>query len=256
MSVDSIKSYLKTQNVRMVSLASVDSTSTYARNLVENGETSLLLVTADEQTHGRGRNGKSFCSSNKGSVYMSVVLHPCLPFADTVGITTAAAVAVSRAVKDVTGKSTDIKWVNDLYFERRKVCGILCEAIAEKGIVTGVIIGVGINLAECEFPDELSGIAGTLGCDASLRDSLVAAVADELFSLSFGALSEALLDEYRNKSLVIGKSIDYFVNGQKNTATAVGIDGYGGLVIRKDDGGEETLRSGEISVRVSPCALQ
>ncbi|MBQ5824938.1 MAG: biotin--[Clostridia bacterium] len=243
MSADNISNMLKTADVRTVCLESIDSTSTYARSLVDSGETSLLLVVADEQTGGRGRNGKSFYSSNKGSVYMSVVLHPCVPFADAVGVTTASAVAVSRAIEKVTGKSTEIKWVNDLYSGGKKVCGILCEAVGKNGNVSAVIIGVGINLADCEFPDELAGIADTLGCDASLRDSLIAAVADELFSLSFGALSEVLLDEYRRKSLVIGKCIDFYVNGQKNTATAVGIDECGGLIIRKDDGTQDVLRS-------------
>ncbi len=256
MSADKIAAKLKTQNVATFHFESVDSTNTYARNLIDNGEKSLLLVVADEQTGGRGRNGKSFYSSNKGSVYMTVVLHPCVPFSDAVGATTASAVAVSRAIESVTGKRTDIKWVNDLYFCEKKICGILCEAVGKNGSVSSVIIGVGINLADCKFPDELKGVAGSLGGDAALRDELVAAVADELFSISFGPLDEDLLEEYRGKSLVIGKRIDYFINGQKNTATAVGIDGYGGLIIRKDDGAQDILRSGEISVRVSQCALQ
>lgn len=251
MIVDVIAEKLKTNGVKIFCFDSVDSTNTFARKLVDSGEKSLLLIAADEQTGGRGRNGKSFYSGNQGSVYMSVVVHPDLPFEDSVGITTASAVAVSRAVESVTGKSTLIKWVNDLYFGSKKVCGILCEAVAKQGRVKAVIIGVGINLSDCDFPDELSGIAGTLGCDSSLKEELIAAVADELYSVSFGSLSESLLDVYRKKSLVIGKSIDYFINGQKNTATAVGIDGYGGLEIVKDDGTQDVLRSGEISVRLN-----
>ncbi len=251
MLADVITKHLKTEAVKTVCLESIDSTNTFARGMVNSGEKSLLLITADRQTGGRGRNGKSFYSENNGSVYMTVVVHPELTFEETVGITTASAVAISRAIESVTGKSTLIKWVNDLYYGGRKVCGILCEAVAEKGRVKSVIIGVGINLAECEFPDELNGIAGTLSCDPSLREELIAAVADELFSLNFGALDQKTLDEYRSKSLVIGKSIDYFINGQKNTATAVGIDGCGGLIVKNDDGTEDVLRSGEISVRLN-----
>lgn len=251
MLAETIAKKIKNPDVKVICLDSVDSTNTYARRLVDSGEASPLLIVADKQTHGRGRNGKSFYSSNNGSVYMTCVLHPCVTFADAVGITTSAAVAVSRAVESVTGKSVGIKWINDLYHNGRKVCGILCESVGKNGNVKSVIAGVGINLAECEFPEELNGIAGTLGCDSSLREQLVCAVADGLFSLNFGALDEKLLDEYRKKSIVIDKRIDYFINGQKNTATAVGIDGYGGLIIRKDDGTEDVLRSGEISVRVS-----
>ena len=182
---------------------------------------------------------------------MSVVLHPNLEFTDAVGITTAAAVAVSRAIEQVTDKITDIKWVNDLYYNGKKVCGILCEAVASKGIVSSVIVGVGINLAECSFPDELKDIAGTLGCDSLLRTQLVAAVADELFDVDFGEINEDILDEYRRKSMVIGKRIDYYINGEKNTATAVGIDAQGGLIIEKNDCSTDVLRSGEISLRLS-----
>ena len=251
LNVIDISRYLKTESVKVECLDLIDSTSTYARQLVNSGENELLLITADKQSGGRGRNGKSFYSLNEGSVYMSVVLHPNLVFTDTVGITTASAVAVSRAIELVTGKSTDIKWVNDLYYGGKKVCGILCEAIASKGIVTSVIVGVGINLAECRFPDELTEIAGALGCDSSLSAQLVAAVADELFALEFGELSDEILDEYRRKSLVIGKRIDYYVNGIKNTAAAVGIDAQGGLIIEDVNGCKDVLRSGEITLRLS-----
>ncbi len=246
-----VLSYIKTENVKVFCYDEIDSTSTLARQLVNDGEKNLLIITSDKQTGGRGRNGKSFYSLNDGSVYMSVALHPNLEFADAVGITTAAAVAVSRAIESVTGRVTDIKWVNDLYNCGKKVCGILCEAVASKGIVSSVIVGVGINLAECSFPDELKNIAGTLGCDSSLRAQLIAAVADELFSLDFGKLSDEILDEYRRKSIVIGKKIDYYINGKKNTASAVGIDANGGLIIEISDGSTDVLRSGEISLRLS-----
>ncbi len=246
-----ILSHLKTENVKVCCYDETESTSTLSRQLINGGETGKLVITAERQTGGRGRNGKSFYSLNDGSVYMSVVLHPNLEFADAVGVTTAAAVAVNRAIELVTGKVTDIKWVNDLYYEGKKICGILCEAVASKGIVSSVIVGVGINLAECSFPDELKDIAGSLSCDSSLRAQLVAAVADGLFSLEFGALSDEILGEYRRKSMVIGKKIDFYINGEKNTATAVGIDAQGGLIIEKSDGSTDVLRSGEISLRLS-----
>ncbi|MBR4306196.1 MAG: biotin--[Ruminiclostridium sp.] len=248
---DEILSYLSTENVKVFCYDEIESTSTLARQFINDGEKASLVITADRQTGGRGRNGKSFYSLNNGSVYMSVVLHPDTGLEVAVGITTAAAVAVSRAVERVTGKATDIKWVNDLYSEGKKVCGILCEAVASKATVSSVIVGVGINLGQCSFPDELKDIAGSLGCDSSYRSQLVAAVANELFALDFGEISEDILDEYRRKSMVIGKKIDYYINGEKNTASAVGIDAQGGLIIEKSDGSTDVLRSGEISLRLS-----
>ena len=121
-----IINHLRTENVKVFCYDEIESTSTLARQLINGGETSQFIITSDKQTGGRGRNGKSFYSLNDGSVYMSVVLHPNLEFTDAVGITTAAAVAVSRAIEQVTDKITDIKWVNDLYYNGKKVCGILC----------------------------------------------------------------------------------------------------------------------------------
>lgn len=250
LSKDIIKSHLNTPDAELICFDSVDSTSTKARELINSGNTSKLIITANEQTGGRGRNGKSFYSPSGVSIYMSVVLHPDCDFSGAVGVTTSASVAVSRAVERITGKKTQIKWVNDLYFDNRKVCGILCEAVAKNGNVSSVSVGVGINLCDSEFPEELKAVAGTLGCDASLREPLIAAVADELFALDFGDIKEDILEEYKAKSLVIGKRIDYFVNGIKNTATAVGIDSLGGLIVEDNDGVRDTLRSGEITVRL------
>ena len=251
LSSENIRKYLKTENIELYCFDSIDSTSTKARELINTGNMSNLVVVANEQTGGRGRNGKAFFSPPGVSVYMSVVLHPECKLDHAVGITTSCSVAVSRAIEKITGKKTQIKWVNDLYHNNRKVCGILCEAVAKNSVVSSVIVGVGINLCKNTFPDELNEIAGTLNCDLSCRDFLIAAVADELFNLDFGEISEDILKEYRAKSLVIGKQIIYYLNGKKNIATAVGIDSCGGLVVEKDDGVVETLRSGEITVRLS-----
>lgn len=246
-----IADYLKTTDIEIFCYESLVSTSTKARELINSGKISNFIVVSDEQTGGRGRNGKSFYSPPGVSVYMSVVLHPLCDFNSAVGVTTSAAVAVNRAIEKVTGKQTKIKWVNDLYYKNRKVSGILCEALAKNSVVSSVIIGVGINLCEFDFPEELNEIAGTLGCDVSLREQLISAVADELFNLEFGEINKEILDEYKLKSLIIGKTIDYYFNGIKNTATAVGIDCLGGLIVEKKDGTVDTLRSGEITVRLS-----
>ncbi len=244
-----IDEYLNTYGVKTFYFDCIDSTSTKARELIGDNPKEKLLVVCNEQTSGRGRNGKSFFSP-QGNIYMSVVLHPDCAFNDAVSVTTAAAVAVNRAVERVTGIKTQIKWVNDLYYCNKKVCGILCEAVGKNGFVSSVIIGVGINLVSQVFPDELKSIAGDLGSDASLRDALIAAVADELFALPFGRLSDELLAEYTQKSIVIGKTIEYTENGKKNTATAVGIDSAGGLIVVNSDESRKVLSSGEITVRL------
>lgn len=243
---------LKNKKVKIICLDEIDSTSSYLKRETDSFGNENVLVVAKKQTAGRGRNGKSFYSPENTGLYMSVLLHPRCAFADAVGVTTCASVAVAQAVENVTGKKAGIKWVNDLYVEGKKVCGILCEAVNDykQGITKSVIIGVGVNLSTEVFPDELKDIAGSLNVDENCCAQLCAEIANALFDLTFGKIPEDVLNQYKSKSIVIGKEIDYFINGQKNTARAIGIDNTGGLVI-ENNGEISTLSSGEISVRLN-----
>lgn len=241
---------LYNKNVKVVCFDEIDSTSTFLKQQLNSGETSEMLAVAKKQTAGRGRNGKSFYSPENTGLYMSVLLHPNCRMADAVGVTTCVSVAVSRAIEKVTGKSVGIKWVNDLYVENKKVCGILCEAVNDykQGITKSVIIGVGVNLSTADFPEDIKLTAGSLGVEPDCTAELCAEITNALFSLDFGGISETVLEEYRKKSIVIGKDISYFVNGQKFTARAISIDNSGGLVVERN-GEIKTLNSGEITVR-------
>lgn len=247
-----ISNKLNNESIEIVCLDEVDSTSSYIRRELNSFGNKNVLVTAKKQTAGRGRNGKSFYSPESTGLYMSVLLHPACALADAVGITTCAAVAVAKAIEKVTGKNTGIKWVNDLYVDNKKVCGILCEAVNnyKQGITQSVIIGVGVNLSTAVFPDELKDVAGSLNTETDCMAELCAEIANAFFEMPFGKISEDILEEYRRRSVVIGKTIDYYVNGQKHTARAIGIDSAGGLIV-DSDGEISTLSSGEISVRFS-----
>lgn len=252
MNCESISSIISNSNVKVICLDSVDSTSSFLRRLLDDVEKGIVLAVANEQTAGRGRNGKSFYSPDCGGLYMSLLIHPEIGFDAVPSVTAKVCIAVCRAIEKVTDVATDIKWVNDLYLNGRKVCGILCEAVNDyKNAVTkSIIIGVGINVSTSEFPGELQGNAGSLGVSASYRNKLVGEITNALLKLNFGALSEDELAFYRERSCVLGKTINYFLNGQKNTAEAVAIDGSGGLIVKNMNGETLTLTSGEISVRL------
>lgn len=247
-----ISSKLKNNGIKLVCLDTVDSTSSYLRRLLNDGEKGMVLAVANKQTEGRGRSGKSFYSPDMGGIYMSLLVHPEIGFEAVSSVTAKVCVAVCKSIETVTGISTDIKWVNDLYLNGKKVCGILCEAVNDyKNAVTkSIIIGIGINVCTIEFPEELQGIAGSLGVENINHEEVVAEIANALLSIEFGELSQDELDFYRERSCVLGKTINYFVNGQKNTAEAVGIDSSGGLVVKIINGEILTLTSGEISVRL------
>ncbi len=247
-----ITSEIKDENVKVFCLDSVDSTSSYLRRFLDSGNTSKAVAIAKTQTGGRGRSGKSFYSPDGGGLYMSVLIHPGVSFDKVSSLTSRVCVAVCRCIENVCGISTDIKWVNDLYLNGRKVCGILCEAINDygRGVTKSVIIGVGINLSTSAFPEDIKETAGSLNVSDEYRDKLASELAKALLQLKFGELTQSELDYYRRKSLVLGKRIIYTFNGQKNTAEAVAIDSSGGLVVKNDNGNTVTLTSGEISVRL------
>lgn len=227
---------------------SVDSTNNYAKRILADGENGVFLAVSAQQTAGRGRQGKAFYSPKGTGVYMSLVVHPDSPLQNAVSATTAAAVAVCRAIEKITDKRPGIKWVNDVYLGGKKICGILTEAVSdfESATVSSVIIGIGINIKTADFPDSVEN-GGCLDAEVG-RARLVAAVSDELLKIVNGSYDD-FIEYYRSRSIVIGKNIKYLENGEWKEAKAAGVDDFGGLEIILPNCERKTLRSGEISIR-------
>lgn len=233
-------------------LAEVDSTNNEAKRLLAQGLSEEALIVAERQSAGRGRQGRSFYSPGGSGLYVTLLLHPQAELADALPLTTMAAVATALAIEQLTDKKPLIKWVNDLYLEGKKICGILTEAVAdfESGAVNSVIVGIGVNISTADFPPELADSAGALHAPGLNRNQLAAAIAAQLFRRSRDLSDKSYLDEYRKRSLVIGRDIIYYQKNQKYPAFVVGIDDFCGLIIRLADGSERTLTSGEISIRL------
>lgn len=243
-----IKAVMK-HDIAVIHYTETDSTNTQAKRLINSGNANeTLLVTAERQTAGRGRQGKTFYSPAQTGIYMSLVVHPNTMLQNAVTATTAASVAVCRAIERLTDIQPQIKWVNDVYVNDKKICGILTEAVSdfELGLVTSVIVGIGINIKTNDFPDDVER-AGSLNADIKRAD-LIGAVADELLDIIGGDYSE-FIEYYRSHSMIIGKRINYIENGVVTPAKAVSIDETGGLVVKTENGTEKTLKSGEISIR-------
>ena len=226
----------------------LDSTNNVAKRIIAEGEDDVLLVVGEEQTAGRGRQGKSFYSPGGTGIYMSLVVHPMIELQNAVTATTAAAVAVCRAIESLTDKKPMIKWVNDVYLNGKKICGILTEAVTdfETQTVSSIIIGIGINLTTKDFPRDVQN-ASCLNADVK-RAELIGAVANELNRIVNSGYGE-FMEYYRAHSLVVGEDIVFIKNGVSTSARAVGIDDFGGLEVKLADGTRYTLRSGEITVR-------
>ena len=226
----------------------VDSTNTAAKAAVLRGCAHGTIIAANEQTAGRGRFGKPFYSPMDTGLYMSVILKPQKPLSDCFFITAAAACAITGSIEEEYGISAGVKWVNDIFYRGRKVCGILTEAISdfESGMAEVVIVGIGVNISTSEFPQEIGGVAGSLGIFAE-RNRLCADIASRLLDNTASDDTAALMEEYRRRSLVIGRDIAYQQDGRTFTGRALEIDDSGRLII--DTGsGTAALRSGEISI--------
>ena len=224
----------------------VSSTNDLAKELCRKSDRELLIV-ANAQTNGRGRQGKTFFSPKDSGLYFSLTVNTDTPDFDFTGVTCAVSVACVRAIEKLTDLRPQIKWVNDIYIGDRKVCGILVQSVTQNGRMTRLIIGVGINISTVSFPEDIKSIAGSLNKNID-RSILTAEIVNNIREL-LSRKSIEYIGEYKEKSNVLGKEIIYFRNGIPHPARAVDIDEKGGLVV-EENGETITLISGEISLRV------
>ncbi len=229
----------------------IDSTNNEAKRAIADGMTTDGIFVADQQTSGRGRRGKSFYSPEKSGLYFTAVLHPEATLSDSVGITALTAIVVADVIGEVTKKHPKIKWVNDIFIDNKKVCGILTEAVSdfEANRVQAIIVGIGINLTTHLFPDEISEIAGSVG--SINRCFLAAEIFKRLKAGCENLVERKFMDDYRKYSLVIGKEVEFSQNGINYIATAKDISDDGSLLVITHEGKEIALNSGEISVRLN-----
>ncbi len=247
-----IRAVLTDKSLPVYVLPTVDSTNAEAKRILSQQAAKRFLVVAEEQTAGRGRLGRGFYSPKAAGLYMTLVMSPDALADDVVGMTSFAAVCTVEAIQELTGKTPQIKWVNDLYLDGKKITGILTEAVSdvETGMVSHVLVGIGVDLRPCEVPEELKGVVGNLDCRSGIRNPLAAGIANRL--LTFGQGMTDAMNRYRKYSLVLGKDVYYTKSGREYRGRAVDIDDRGALVVHRDDGSIDLLQSGEISLRVQP----
>ena len=220
-----------------------------AQGAAENASPVLLL--ARSQTKGRGRMGRSFHSPEGGGIFMSLLYFTDKPLLDAVSVTTAAAAIVAEEIERVTLSQMKIKWVNDVYNDRGKVSGILVETVPVSENIRGMIVGIGINTGEDDFPPELVGIASSVGDIKDRENALAAAIAERLLSHADSPTDKGYMEEYRKRFMLFGERVSLLSCGEKlDEGVVVGVDDDGGLVYIPDGTNEKvTVRTGEVSVR-------
>lgn len=197
---------------------SIDSTNNEAKRRLGSGDSGNLLIVADRQTAGRGRMGHSFYSPEHTGIYMTLSIELAKPLFHPERITLAAAVAVVRAVEPFLSDRLRLKWVNDIFYREKKVCGILSEGITdlETGLIQHAIVGIGLNVRPVDFPLDLVGIAGSLDISVPTRNEIVGRITSELLILYQDPDSDVYLEEYLTHSMHPEKVREY-LDSEKNS---------------------------------------
>jgi len=258
LSEEGIKKHLKTDKITLSVYKSVDSTNTLLKKAAGEGAAEFSVIAASQQTAGRGRMGRSFYSPNQSGIYLSILLRPDFSAEKAGLITAGAAAAAANAIEAVSGRQTQIKWVNDILIEGKKVCGILTEASldCENGRLNYAVVGIGINVCPPEggFPGEIRDTAGSVfpsAPDSDINCRLAAALIDSVIEYYHRLESDEVYSAYAERSCVIGRDVWLIpCGGERQSAHIKALGRDFSLIALLPDGSEKRISSGEISLRM------
>lgn len=227
-----------------------DSTNTRLKSLAEKGAEEGTLMIARTQTKGKGRMGRKFFSPKGNGLYFSLLLRPNLLAEEGGLITTAAAVAVCRALIRLGAENPRIKWVNDIFVKDKKVCGILTESHAEKGKITYAVLGVGINLLPPKkgFDSSIKNVAGAAFVTPVSPSAVLAAFLEEFSQLYSHLSTRPHYDEYASRMLFVGENVTLVTANDEIPVTVTGITKDFSLATKLKNGEERVFSQGEISL--------
>lgn len=231
-----------------------ESTNDDAKFFGETDSCDRLIISL-QQTAGKGRKGRTFFSPGGTGIYMSILLHPQINAEDIVFLTTAAAVYTAKTLEKYSGKKTEIKWVNDIFINSKKVCGILCES-AFKGKTNPeyVIIGIGINLytPKDSFPEEIKNIAASVfekeKPSESIMANIISDITNTLYDVIYTGRLKEHITEYKQKNFLLNKTVSFVKQSKKITGTVTGLDDKLNLLVETEDGQTITLFDGEVKL--------
>ena len=235
---------------------SLESTNKTAKEMAVAGAEHGTVIISDGQTMGRGRYSRKFFSPSGGGLYMSIVLRPeVLRFENPTSVTAFAAVSVCEAIESISKKAPKIKWVNDIFIDGKKVCGILTEAVTdfESGGLGWIVLGIGINVCirTEDFPVDLQPLATSLYPDEKMpgvRNKLAAEIINRILGFETLPSETQVFEKYKKRLMMLGKEITVIQNQMEYKATAIDIDSVGHFVVKNENGEIITLSSGEIRI--------
>lgn len=234
---------------------SVDSTNSQLKNMAAGGAPEGTVLLAEEQIGGRGTRGRSFFSPRGEGLYLSALLRPSAPLSDLAGLTAWVAVAVRRGVEKACGAPAKIKWLNDLYLNGKKLCGVLTELVLNGvGEPDCVVIGIGVNVSQSEETfraQGLEGIATSLAAEGYevSRCELCLHILHELEEMyrAFPHEHPLWLEEYRRFCVTPGRAVTFEENGATLRGEAVAVAEDFTLTVRGENGRERSVFAGTVS---------
>lgn len=236
----------------IILLDETDSTNNYAKEIASSVPDGTVII-ADTQTAGKGRLGRNFVSPKGKGLYMSVLIRPDFDIKTASMITTSTACAIATSIENLCDSNVNIKWVNDLYMNGRKICGILTEASLgmEMKSLDYAVIGIGINVYSAEFKRELrvsaTSIEDETGCKID-RNRLCAEILNNLEKYLSEISTRNYIQEYKRREILTGNTITANIDGNTIVAFAEGIDDNANLIVKLPDGNIRHLSSGEANL--------
>lgn len=254
LNADEIADRLKTEKIgkEIVYISKTDSTNNMAKRNSEKGDGTVFVT--DCQTAGKGRSGKEWLSADSGGLFMSILLKPDLPPDSLSTMTLVVGLAVTKALRKLTGEEICIKWPNDIVLNKKKLCGILCEMSAEVGMLNYVVCGIGVNVGNERFPKEIDKVACSIKSETGknfLRSTVCAEILNTFEMVYKQFLTDgiaSLIPEYKKYCITLGRDVTVIKRGESYNAYAADVNDSGELVV-STPGGTEALYSGEVSVR-------
>lgn len=254
-----IMPYLNTKYIgnKIIHFHTINSTNTKAKELASLGEENGTIILSEEQTLGKGRLGRQWCSPKGKGIWLSLILKPDLDPINASKITQIGAAALCKSFIEI-GIPSFIKWPNDIVINNRKVCGILTEMNGELNRINYIILGIGINvnIDMDDLPEELKDTASSLKIESGKtidRRKLVALILNNFEPLYNELLNQghinSSIDICRKNSILLNKQIRIINKNSTKIAKALDLDNEGRLIVQLEDGTIDTIISGEVSIR-------
>ena len=243
------------QKLNITIFDELDSTNNYLKKIGSQGEKENQLVVAQSQTNGRGRMGRSFYSPDGTGIYFSLLLHPEFSAEKSLLLTVMAAVSVAETVMKYNSNDVKIKWVNDVYIDGKKVCGILTEgAINSRKMLDYAVVGIGINVIAPKngFPDDIQDTATSIflgKTEENIKEKIISELVNRFFKM-YNGFDSNYIERYKEYSYLIGKEINIISGENKRQATVIDISDDCHLLVKNENDEIEEISSGDVSVRV------